>query len=200
MQFRIYSSSLYTFMNEDKKLAEIQSMQALYGELVQQTLECADLSFITPRLRTHADIRMTRAARRRPTKIEDLAYFLMGISNISLPITYGGERSFCRLIEVIMKSGDPSTTNWRGEPADHKTSRETCVFQANAKRSGQRREPGNAHRLPPGCFNDSPSSRCSRSRSQGNFRNYLASEIRRKREKEKARNAKIAKKEEKKKR
>jgi hypothetical protein len=35
-------SEVYTFMNGDKKLTEIQGMQALYGKLAQQTLECAD--------------------------------------------------------------------------------------------------------------------------------------------------------------
>jgi len=35
-------SEVYTFMNEDKRLAEIPSMQALYGKIARQTLECAD--------------------------------------------------------------------------------------------------------------------------------------------------------------
>jgi len=35
-------SEVYTFMNEDKRLAEIPSMQALYGKISRQTLECAD--------------------------------------------------------------------------------------------------------------------------------------------------------------
>jgi len=35
-------SEVYTFMNEDKRLAEIESMQAVYGKIARQTLECAD--------------------------------------------------------------------------------------------------------------------------------------------------------------
>ena len=35
-------SEVYTFMNEDKRVAEIPSMQALYGKIARQTLECAD--------------------------------------------------------------------------------------------------------------------------------------------------------------
>jgi len=35
-------SEVYIFMNEDKRLAEIASMQTLYGKIAQQTLECAD--------------------------------------------------------------------------------------------------------------------------------------------------------------
>ncbi|KAJ8592438.1 hypothetical protein M405DRAFT_787500, partial [Rhizopogon salebrosus TDB-379] len=38
-------SEVYTFMNEDGRLAEIESMQAIYGKIARQTLECAD--FIT---------------------------------------------------------------------------------------------------------------------------------------------------------
>ena len=35
-------SEVYTFMNEDKRLSEIPSMQTLYGKIARQTLECAD--------------------------------------------------------------------------------------------------------------------------------------------------------------
>ncbi|KAJ8592441.1 hypothetical protein M405DRAFT_50554 [Rhizopogon salebrosus TDB-379] len=38
-------SEVYTFMNEDGRLAEIEFMQAIYGKIARQTLECAD--FIT---------------------------------------------------------------------------------------------------------------------------------------------------------
>jgi len=35
-------SEVYIFMNEDKRLAEIPSMQTFYGKIARQTLECAD--------------------------------------------------------------------------------------------------------------------------------------------------------------
>jgi hypothetical protein len=35
-------SEIYTFMNEDRRLVEVPSMQALYGKVARQTLECAD--------------------------------------------------------------------------------------------------------------------------------------------------------------
>ena len=35
-------SEVYAFMNEDGRLAEIATMQELYGKLARQTLECAD--------------------------------------------------------------------------------------------------------------------------------------------------------------
>jgi hypothetical protein len=35
-------SEVYTFMNEEKRLAEIPTMQTLCGKLARQTLECTD--------------------------------------------------------------------------------------------------------------------------------------------------------------
>lgn len=35
-------SEVYTFMNENGRLAEIPTMQCLFGKVARQTLECAD--------------------------------------------------------------------------------------------------------------------------------------------------------------
>jgi hypothetical protein len=35
-------SEVYTFMNQDGRLADIQIMQEVFGKLAQQSLECAD--------------------------------------------------------------------------------------------------------------------------------------------------------------
>ncbi|KAG0691891.1 hypothetical protein DFH29DRAFT_760517, partial [Suillus ampliporus] len=60
------------------------------------------------------DKRMTWAAGRKTTRVEDVAYSLMGIFDVSLQIAYGegGDRAFFRLIEAIMQAGDPSILNW----------------------------------------------------------------------------------------
>jgi len=70
------------------------------------------------------DERMTWAARRKTTRVEDVAYSLMGIFDVSLQIAYGegGDRAFYRLIETIMQAGNRSVLNWTGEPADHHSS------------------------------------------------------------------------------
>ena len=69
---------------------------------------------------------MTWAAKRDTTRVEDVAYSLMGIFDVSLQIAYGegGDRAFCRLIEAIMKAGDPSVLNWNwmSDPAEHHSS------------------------------------------------------------------------------
>ncbi|KAG1730451.1 heterokaryon incompatibility protein-domain-containing protein, partial [Suillus lakei] len=60
------------------------------------------------------DERMAWAAARKTTRVEDVAYSLMGIFDVSLQIAYGEgrDRAFCRLIEAIMQTGDPSVLNW----------------------------------------------------------------------------------------
>ncbi|KAJ8585781.1 hypothetical protein M405DRAFT_935812 [Rhizopogon salebrosus TDB-379] len=69
---------------------------------------------------------MTWAARRQTTKVEDVAYSLIGIFDVDLPTSYGegGERAFGRLVEAIMQCGDPSVLNWTGEPLLYKSSRD----------------------------------------------------------------------------
>jgi ankyrin repeat protein len=59
--------------------------------------------------------RMSWAAKRETTRIEDLAYCLMGIFDIYMPMLYGeGDRAFIRLQEEIMRvSDDHSLFAWR---------------------------------------------------------------------------------------
>jgi hypothetical protein len=48
--------------------------------------------------------RMSWAARRQTSRVEDLAYCLMGIFNVNMPLLYGeGDRAFLRLQEEILK-------------------------------------------------------------------------------------------------
>lgn len=54
--------------------------------------------------------RMSWAARRTTTRTEDLAYCLMGIFSVNMPMLYGeGARAFIRLQEEIMKISDDET-------------------------------------------------------------------------------------------
>ncbi|KAM6528679.1 hypothetical protein FALCPG4_009642 [Fusarium falciforme] len=59
--------------------------------------------------------RMSWASDRRTTRREDLAYCLMGIFSINMPLLYGeGERAFVRLQEEIMRvSDDHSLFAWK---------------------------------------------------------------------------------------
>ncbi|PON26697.1 hypothetical protein TGAM01_v204198 [Trichoderma gamsii] len=64
--------------------------------------------------------RMSWASKRVTTRIEDRAYCLLGLFDISMPMLYGeGEKSFIRLQEEIMKeSNDESLFLWTDDSAD----------------------------------------------------------------------------------
>ncbi|KAG0702968.1 hypothetical protein DFH29DRAFT_919167 [Suillus ampliporus] len=70
--------------------------------------------------RTHQiAMKMSWAAMRRTTRIEDTAYSLMGIFGVSLTIAYGeGERAFVRLLQAIVEGSRQGTWEvlaWLGE-------------------------------------------------------------------------------------
>ncbi|KAH8685833.1 heterokaryon incompatibility protein-domain-containing protein [Tricladium varicosporioides] len=61
--------------------------------------------------------RMSWASRRETTRVEDIAYCLMGIFGVHMPMLYGeGERAFVRLQEEIMRTSDDQSilawSNW----------------------------------------------------------------------------------------
>ncbi|KAH0840268.1 hypothetical protein J3R83DRAFT_1275 [Lanmaoa asiatica] len=58
-------------------------------------------------------------ATRRTTKVEDMAYCLLGILDLRLPVLYGeGERAFVRLQDAIMKlTDDTCIFDWVGKPS-----------------------------------------------------------------------------------
>ncbi|KAF4617125.1 hypothetical protein D9613_005781 [Agrocybe pediades] len=64
--------------------------------------------------------RMAWAANRETTRIEDMAYCLLGIFGINMPILYGeGPEAFVRLQkEIIATSDDHTIFAWMGGPAD----------------------------------------------------------------------------------
>ncbi|KAG9230206.1 heterokaryon incompatibility protein-domain-containing protein [Amylocarpus encephaloides] len=54
--------------------------------------------------------RMSWAARRETTRFEDIAYSLLGIFGVNMPLLYGeGKKSFIRLQEEILKDSDDQT-------------------------------------------------------------------------------------------
>ncbi|KAH7142640.1 HET domain protein [Dactylonectria estremocensis] len=65
--------------------------------------------------------RMSWAARRQTTRIEDTAYCLLGIFDVNMPMMYGeGARAFIRLQEAIAgESNDFSLFAWKASADDH---------------------------------------------------------------------------------
>ena len=68
--------------------------------------------------------RMSWASTRQTTRAEDMAYCLLGIFNINMPLLYGeGNRAFRRLQEeIIRKSDDDSILAWALSPEEKHTS------------------------------------------------------------------------------
>ncbi|KAF5004696.1 hypothetical protein FDECE_8807 [Fusarium decemcellulare] len=62
--------------------------------------------------------KMSWAAKRQTTKVEDLAYCLLGIFNVNMPLLYGeGTKAFLRLQEEIAKEYyDLSLFAWKQDP------------------------------------------------------------------------------------
>jgi hypothetical protein len=94
------------------------SLQAQLFEITgidTQILENSDMLPTIPVAR-----RMSWAASRRTTRVEDLAYCLFGIFDVNLPLIYGeGYRAFIRLQEVIaQENNDLSLFAWMSQTDD----------------------------------------------------------------------------------
>ncbi|KAG1737452.1 heterokaryon incompatibility protein-domain-containing protein [Suillus lakei] len=76
--------------------------------------------------------KMTWAARRKTTRIEDIAYSLTGIFDISMPIAYGeGDRAFKRFIaELIQSCKEWQILVWAGGLPGYPTD-PACYYTAN---------------------------------------------------------------------
>ncbi|KAF9237744.1 heterokaryon incompatibility protein-domain-containing protein, partial [Melanogaster broomeanus] len=76
------------------------------GDLISSVtnIPVVDLQRFSPgRDRVHEKMRW--AARRKTTRVEDVAYCLLGIFDVSLTVAYGeGKRAWTRLMEAIMQS------------------------------------------------------------------------------------------------
>jgi hypothetical protein len=76
------------------KISEITGIPA--SILLEGNLECASVAQ-----------KMSWASKRKTTRVEDLAYCLIGIFGVNMPMLYGeGESAFLRLQEEIMKVSD----------------------------------------------------------------------------------------------
>lgn len=65
--------------------------------------------------------KMRWASTRKTTRVEDMAYSLLGLFDVSMPIAYGeGNMAFRRLLEVIAQySHDPTFFAWAGRCSDY---------------------------------------------------------------------------------
>lgn len=83
---------------------------------------------------------MSWMARRQTTRIEDLAYSLMGIFDVNIPLLYGeGEKAFVRLQEEIVKDDvDHTLFAWNAkEDRQSLLQSGPCLSSIFAKHPGQ---------------------------------------------------------------
>ncbi|KAI0432720.1 HET-domain-containing protein [Xylaria sp. FL1042] len=83
--------------------------------------------------------RMSWAANRQTRRVEDIAYCLLGIFDINMPLLYGeGEKAFVRLQEeIIRSSNDLSIFAWTAALGDKRTFRSIWAGSPNEFKSCQ---------------------------------------------------------------
>lgn len=104
----LIAPSIVIFLDKEwKEIGTKNSLQELISKTTgvpEHILQGADIG-----LASVAE-RMSWASYRKTTRVEDVAYCLMGMFGINMPMLYGeGERAFIRLQEEIMKISDDHT-------------------------------------------------------------------------------------------
>lgn len=101
---------------------EIASITGIHESILEGQRQPNDISIAA---------RMSWAASRETSRVEDLAYCLLGIFDVSMPLIYGeGERSFRRLQEEIIKrSNDLTIFAWEHEKKSEE--RDSCDLFAS---------------------------------------------------------------------
>ena len=96
-------------LNHKEDPGIIWEMEQAVGALTQE------LTVLLPGLDRIRE-KLYLASRRRTTLVEDIAYSLLGIFNVSIPVIYGeGNRAVGRFLEHILAgSGDVTTLAWTG--------------------------------------------------------------------------------------
>lgn len=104
----------------DENWTEIGSKFSLCEEISEVTSIDPDVLLGYDPTKCTVAQRMSWAASRSTTRIEDIAYSLMGLFNVFMPMLYGeGSRAFTRLQEEIMKQTEDYTIfAWRASYLD----------------------------------------------------------------------------------
>ena len=95
---------VYFFGSDWKEIGSRQSLQHLIANITRIDLEFFKHGKLS---RYSVAQKMSWAANRQTTRIEDKAYCLMGIFNVNMPLLYGeGLKAFRRLQEEILRQSD----------------------------------------------------------------------------------------------
>ena len=123
----VFLSADWEVMGSKADLATLlQEATSIPAGVLSLEIEVSDISIAA---------RMSWAAKRRTTRVEDEAYCLLGIFGINMPTLYGeGQKAFRRLQEEIMKqSVDTSIFAWGGlypAPGSERDTRDVVHCQA----------------------------------------------------------------------
>ncbi|KAL0942804.1 het domain protein [Colletotrichum truncatum] len=115
----LIAPSMVTFYNASWKL--LGSKQTLAGTLTSITgIDGTVLEKKVSLRKIPVGTRMSWASNRQTTRVEDLAYCLLGIFDINMPLLYGeGEKAFARLqSEIMQETNDLSLLAWTSETTD----------------------------------------------------------------------------------
>ena len=105
---RLYDTGWHIRGTKDNLKSTISDITGIDIEV----LSGADLSTIS------IARRMSWAASKQTTRVEDMAYCLLGIFDVNMPMLYGeGQKAFIRLQEEILKEfDDHSLFAWKAAP------------------------------------------------------------------------------------
>ncbi|KAL8833027.1 MAG: hypothetical protein Q9170_004555 [Blastenia crenularia] len=107
-----------TLVFYDQEWKEIGTKLSLQAHISHTTRIPAMI--LTGQTEASVAARMSWAASRRTTRVEDIAYCLMGLFDVNMPLLYGeGPKAFMRLQEMILRStNDESLFAWKDSTLD----------------------------------------------------------------------------------
>jgi hypothetical protein len=127
----------------------VEFYDADWSEIGTKESHCKEIALITqidsqilmgddPRKRSIAE-RMSWAASRATSRLEDVAYCLMGLFDVNMPMLYGeGTRAFIRLQEeIIRRTEDYTIFAWTADPLNNMPRGLFASFPADFKLSGR---------------------------------------------------------------
>lgn len=97
------------------EVSDITGIEASYMGFKQSSNSTEWMAALTPSADASVAKRMSWASRRQTSREEDMAYSLLGLFDVNMPLLYGegAKRAFYRLqIEIMMKMDDESLFAW----------------------------------------------------------------------------------------
>ncbi|GIZ44073.1 hypothetical protein CKM354_000728200 [Cercospora kikuchii] len=112
----LLASTIATFYNSDFKLIGLKARDSSFCRTVSLITGVSLAYLHDPSVIGSASVaeRMRWASLRRTTRVEDIAYCLLGLFGVNMPLLYGEEtKAFMRLqIEILRKTEDESIFAW----------------------------------------------------------------------------------------